>query len=139
MTGREQMEAIRDGRAAKATIQHALGFELVDVGDGSATFVYRPSPEHCNPMGTVHGGIAMTLLDSAAGCAVHTTLAAGQAYVSLETKVNFLRAVAPDGPELRADGRVVHRGGTVALSEARLVDAEGKLFAHATSTCLIRS
>ena len=90
-------------------------------------FAYRPSPEHCNPMGAVHGGIAMTLLDSAAGCAVHTTLEAGRAYATLETKVNLVRSVRADGPELRAEGSVVHRGRTVATSEARLVDAEGEM------------
>jgi uncharacterized protein (TIGR00369 family) len=136
-TGLQQMEAIRDGRIPRATIQDALAFDLLEVEAGRAVFGYAPSAAHCNPMGQVHGGVAMTLLDSAAGCCVHTTLEPGQRYATLETKVNLVRVVRADGPPLRAEGRVVHRGGTVATSEARLVDADGRLYAHATSTCLI--
>ena len=88
-------------------------------------------------MGTVHGGVAMTLLDSAAGASLHSTLAAGEAYTTLETKVNLVRMIYADGPELRAEGSVVHRGTTTATAEARLLDEAGTLYAHATSTCLI--
>ena len=137
MTGREAMEAIRDRKAPPAPISVALGFDLVEVGDGRAVFEYTPSPDHRNPMGTVHGGIAMTLIDSAAGCAVHTTLAEGRGYTTLETKVNMVRPIRPDGGPLRAEGEVVHLGRTVATSQARFVDAEGRVVAHGTSTCLI--
>ena len=136
-TGRQQLEAIRDGRVPRATIQDTLDFDLVEVGEGRVAFRYAPSAAHCNPMGQVHGGIAMTLLDSAAGACVHSTLAPGQFYATLETTVNLVRTVRADGPPLRAEGTVVHRGGTVATSEARLVDDDGRLYAHATSTCLI--
>jgi uncharacterized protein (TIGR00369 family) len=138
MNGQQQLEAIRDGVVPRATIQDTLGFDLVEVGEGRVAFAYAPSGGHCNPMGTVHGGIAMTLLDSACGAAVHSTLAEGEAYTTLETKVNLVRAVRPDGPPMRAEGVVVHRGSTTAVSEGRLVDEEGRLVAFATSTCLIR-
>jgi len=136
-TGLEQLVAIRDGAAPPAPIQELLEFDLVEVGDGTAAFAYRPDARHRNPLGTVHGGIAMTLLDSAAGAAVHSTLGAGAGYTTLETKVNLVRAVRPTGRPLRAEGAVVHRGRTIATAESRLVDAEGALYAHATSTCLI--
>src|SRR5215217_2230517 len=117
--GREQLAAIRDREVPPAAIQEVLSFGLVEVEDGRVVFVYRPAHEHLNPMGSVHGGVAMTLLDSATGAAVHTTLDPGQAYTTLETKVQFVRTVRPDGPELRAEGDVVHRGATIATSEAR--------------------
>src|SRR5688572_4656246 len=137
MSGRARLEAIRDGSVPPATIQKLLGFRLVEVGDGSVAFAYEASPDHCNPMGTVHGGIAMTLIDSAAGASVHTTLEPGSAYTTLETNVHLVRTVRPDAGTLRAEGEVVHRGGTVATAQARVVDAEGRLLAHGTSTCLI--
>lgn len=137
MTGREQLQAIVDGRAPKAPISELLGFDVVEVGEGTAAFEGVTREDHLNPLGTVHAGFAMTLLDSAAGCAVHATLAAGEAYTTLETKVNLTRALRPGTP-LRCEGTVVHRGRTIATSEARLVGSEdGKLYAHAVSTCLI--
>ena len=136
-SGREQMEAIRDGSVPAAPIQSVLSFDLTEVGDGTVTFTYRPDPSHRTPMGTIHGGVAMTLLDSAAGAAVHTTLEPGRAYTTLETKAHLVRTIRPDAGELRAIGEIVHRGGTIATSEAKLVDAEGRLIAHGTSTCLI--
>jgi len=135
--GLEQLLAIRDGTVAPAPIQELLGFDLVDVTDGTAAFRYRPDARHRNPLGTVHGGVAMTLLDSAAGAAVHSTLGAGCGYTTLETKVNLVRAVRPTTGTLIAKGSVVHRGRTVATAESRLVAADGTLYAHATSTCLI--
>jgi uncharacterized protein (TIGR00369 family) len=136
-TGLQQLLAIRDGTAPPAPIQELLGFDLVDVTDGRAAFRYRPDARHRNPLGTVHGGIAMTLLDSAAGAAVHSTLGGGSGYTTLETKVNLVRAVQPTTGPLLAEGTVVHRGRTVATAESRLLAADGTLYAHATSTCLI--
>src|SRR5215212_7589560 len=101
-TGRELLEAIRDGRLPPAPIQRILDFDLVEVDDGRVAFRYRPSGEHCNPMGSVHGGVAMTLLDSAAGASLHSTLGLGEAYTTLETKVNLVRTIRPDGAALRA-------------------------------------
>jgi uncharacterized protein (TIGR00369 family) len=136
-TGLQQLLAIRNGTAPPAPIQEVLDFDLVEVSAGTARFQYRPAEAHRNPLGTVHGGVAMTLLDSAAGAAVHSTLAAGSGYTTLETKVNLVRAVRPTTGPLLAEGTVVHRGTTIATAESRLLDSDGKLYAHATSTCLI--
>ncbi len=136
-TGLQQLLAIRNRTAPPAAIQELLGFDLVDVTEGTAAFQYRPDARHRNPLGTVHGGIAMTLLDSAAGAAVHSTLSGGSGYTTLETNVNLVRAIRPTTGPLLAEGSVVHRGRTVATAESRLVAADGTLYAHATSTCLI--
>ena len=136
-TGLQQLVAIRDGTAPPAPIQELLGFDLVDVSEGKAAFRYRPDARHRNPLGTVYGGVAMTLLDSAASAAVHSTLGDGCGYTTLETKVNLVRAVRPTTGPLLAEGSVVHRGRTVATAESRLHAADGTLYAHATSTCLI--
>ena len=136
-TGLEQMQAIVDGRAPAAPIQDLLSFDLVEAAPGRAVFVCTPTEQMANPMGSVHGGVAMTLLDSAAGAAVHTTLAAGEGYATLETKVNLVRGITAQTGAVRAEGTVVHRGKRVATAEGRLTDAAGKLLAHATSTCLI--
>lgn len=136
-TGLQQLVAIRNGTAPAAPIQELLEFDLVDVTAGSAVFRYQPDSRHRNPLGTVHGGVAMTLLDSAAGAAVHSTLGDGCGYTTLETKVNLVRAVRPTSGPLLAKGSVVDRGRTVATAESRLVAEDGTLYAHATSTCLI--
>jgi uncharacterized protein (TIGR00369 family) len=136
-TGLEQMRAIVEGRAPAAPIQTLLNFVLFEVAEGRAVFVCTPTTEMGNPMGSVHGGIAMTLLDSAAGAAVHSTLMAGQSYATLETKVNLVRRITPDIGEIRAEGTVLHRGGRIATAEGRLTERAGKLLAHASSTCLI--
>ncbi len=136
-TGLLQLLAIRDGTAPPAPIQELLDFDLVDVTEGTATFRYRPNARHLNPLGTVHGGVAMTLLDSAAGAAVHSMLGDGCGYTTLETKVNLVRAVRPTTGPLLAEGSVVHRGRTVATAQSRLLAEDGTLYAHATSTCLI--
>jgi uncharacterized protein (TIGR00369 family) len=104
---------------------------------GRAIFQGRPLERHYNPLGTVHGGWFATLLDSAVGCAVHTAMPAGRSYTTLELKVNMLRALTNKVELVRAEGRTIHVGGQVATAEARLVDAAGKLYAHATTTCLV--
>jgi uncharacterized protein (TIGR00369 family) len=132
------MQAIRDGRVPRPPIADLLEFDLVEVAEGHAVFRLETRAELTNPLGTVHGGIAMTLIDSATGCAVHTTLGEGGAYGTLETKVNLVRAVRADTGALLAEGTVVHRGSRVATAEARITgEADGKLYAHGTSTCLI--
>jgi uncharacterized protein (TIGR00369 family) len=128
---------IRPPTGPPAPIQELLGFDLIEVGDGTAAFRYEPDARHRNPLGTVHGGIAMTLLDSAAGAAVHSTLTDGASYATLETKVNLVRPIKPTTGPLHAEGRVLHRGAAVATAEGRLVGEDRKLYAHATSTCMI--
>ena len=137
MTGLEAMHAIRAGDAPAPPIAELVGFDLVEVGEGHASFELDPAERHYNPLGTVHGGIAATLLDSAMGCAVHTTLDEGEAYTTLELKVNYVRAITEATGRVVATGSVIHRGGRVATAEARLTDAGGRLLAHGTSTCLI--
>jgi uncharacterized protein (TIGR00369 family) len=137
MTGLQAMQAIADGRAERPGVAKTLGMELVEVGDGTASFALVPGPHLLNPLGTMHGGITATLLDSATGCAVHTTLGEGETYTTLELKVNYVRAVRAGDGVVTAAGSVIHRGGRVATAEARLTSEDGRLLAHATSTCLL--
>jgi len=138
LPGLEFITKICDGDLPPAPIQGLIGMDLVGVREGEVTFALVPRSDHYNPIGVVHGGIAGTMLDSAMGAAVHTTLAAGEAYSTLETSFNLVRGVTVDTGEIRATGRVVHRGGRVATAEGSVVRvADGKLVAHGTSTCII--
>jgi uncharacterized protein (TIGR00369 family) len=110
-------------------------FELV--GEGHVTFTMRAKEFHYNPIGSVHGGVIATLLDSAAGCAVHSTLPAGWGYTSLDLTTKYLRPATVDSGVLRAEGGVINRGRTTALGEARLFDERGRLLAYASSSCLL--
>ena len=118
-------------------IAETLGFELIEVDAGRAVFAGIPQLRHYNPIGVVHGGFASTLLDSALGCAVHSTLAKGEAYTTLELKVNLVRAITVETGRITAEGRLIHRGRTVGTAEAYLRDGAGKLYAHGTTTCMI--
>lgn len=138
VSGLDFLNALATGRLPPPPIAKLMGFTLVEVENGRAVFAGEPGEQHYNPIGVVHGGLAMTLLDSALGCAVHSTLAAGSRYTTLETKVNFVRPVTAATGRLLCEGRVVHRGGTVATADGLLtIEANGKLVAHGTSTCLI--
>jgi uncharacterized protein (TIGR00369 family) len=114
-----------------------LGMTLADVDEGFAAFEVVPAEWHYNPIGTVHGGVLSTLADSALACAVHTTLAAGEAYTSLDLVMKFTRAATVDSGRLRCEGRVVTRGRRAATAEGRIIDAAGRVVAHAVTTCLI--
>ena len=117
-----------------------MGFEGIEVEEGRVVFSAIPDEYHYNPIGVVHAGLAMTLLDSAMGCAVQSTLPAGSGYTTLETKVNFARAIKGDTGRVLCEGKVLHPGRTVATAEGRVFAEEtGKLLAHGTSTCLIFS
>jgi uncharacterized protein (TIGR00369 family) len=137
MSGIEMLRALIAGRLPMPTIGRTMGFRLVEVEPGRAVFEGQPGPHLLNPLGAIHGGVALTLIDSAAGCAVHTELDAGIGYTTVETKVNFTRPIAPDGGTVRCEGRVLSRGRQIATAEARLTSAEGKLLAHGTSTLII--
>src|SRR5688572_359005 len=137
LSGLEFLRAMIAGRLPAPPMAGTLGFRLVAVEEGMAMFEAEPGPSLLNPLGSVHGGLALTLIDSAAGCAVHTTLPAGTGYTTVETKVNFTRPIAPDGGIVRCEGRIVSRGRRIATAEASLVDAAGKLLAHGTSTLMI--
>jgi uncharacterized protein (TIGR00369 family) len=137
LDGLSFLEAMRDGRLPAAPVSRLMGFALTEVEAGRAVFECEPSESHCNPAGSVHGGVISTLLDSALSCAVHTTLPAGAGYTTAELKVNFVRPVLAGTGRLRAEGRVVHAGSRLATAEARLTDAAGRLYAHAVGTCLV--
>ena len=138
MSGLEYVRAIFEGRLPPPPIALTLGFTGTEAGEGRAVFVGEAGEFVYNPIGVVHGGFAMTLLDSALGCAVHTTLAVGERYTSLETKVNFVRAITADTGPVRCEANVVYRGGRVATAEGKLIaEKTGKLLAHGTTTCLV--
>ncbi|GAA2339389.1 PaaI family thioesterase [Streptomyces violaceusniger] len=119
------------------TIGRLLGMRFDEVDPGRVVVSLDTRPDFANPLGTVHGGIAATLLDSAMGCAVHTTLPAGVGYTTLELKVNYIRAARTDGQTLIAEGTVLHAGRRTATAEGKVLDEQGKLIAHATTTCMI--
>ncbi|MCF2527665.1 PaaI family thioesterase [Yinghuangia soli] len=137
MAGLDFLRAMIAGTYPPPPIAETLGFTLDEVEHGYAVFSLVPGEEHYNPIGSVHGGVYATLLDSAAGCAVHTTLAHGVGYTSLDLNTKFLRPVTMDSGRIRAVGKVLSAGRRTALAEAQLLDERGKLLAHATSSCLI--
>ena len=135
--GVELLRAIVDGSLPRAPIQDLLGFDLDSADEGRVVFSAVPGEQHYNPIGVVHAGLAATLLDSAMGAAVHTTLAQGEAYTTLETKFNLTRPITAETGRIAAEGTVLHRGRTLATAEGRVSDERGKLLAHGTSTCLV--
>ena len=137
LSGLDYIHAIVRGELPAPPISHLVGFRLVDAEPGRALFEMEPGPQHYNPIGSVHGGIALTLLDSAMGCAVHTLLDAGVGYTTIEVKTNFVRAITADTGVIRCEGTVIHKGSRVATAEGKLTDSAGKLLAHGTTTCLI--
>jgi uncharacterized protein (TIGR00369 family) len=137
MAGIDYLRAIRDGRFPPAPIQRLMGFSLVEVEEGRAVFSVQPGEHHYNPIGLVHGGLLATLLDSAMGCAVHSTLPAGSGYGTLEIKVNFTRPVLANTGPLRCESKLLHRGRQTATAEGRVVDKDGRVYAHGTTTCLL--
>ena len=137
ISGIAYLKALQSGELPPPPIAVLLGMSLTEVSEGRAVFVAEPSEYHYNPLGTVHGGVMATLLDSALGCAVQSMLPAGTGYTTIELKVNFLRPVTTKTGTLYAEGKIIHVGGRIATAEARLTDATGKLYAHATTTCII--
>ena len=139
LTGLEQLRAIFDPDRPEREpgIGRTLGFGIVEIEEGRVVFAGRPDESVYNPIGTVHGGFHATLLDSALGCAIFTTLAKGEAWTTLELKINYVRPMNKDTGEVRAEGRIIHRGRTVATSEGTVKDRAGKLYAHASTTCMI--
>jgi uncharacterized protein (TIGR00369 family) len=136
-TGLQIFEAMTAGELPLPPISKTLSFMLVEFSAGRAVFQGQPLFEHYNPLGTVHGGWIATLLDSAVGCAVHTLMEPGKSYTTVELKINYVKALTQKVPLVRAVGNVIHRGGRIATAEGRLVGADGTLYAHATTTCLV--
>lgn len=137
LSGLAMMQAMLRGGLPYPHICDTLDFILVEAGEGHAVFQGTPRLGHLNPMGTVHGGWYATLLDSAVGCAVHTTLPPGRGYTTAELSVNLVRGARLQAGPLRAEGRVLHSGRQLATAEGRLYGPDGKLYAHATTTCLV--
>ncbi|MBA3475665.1 MAG: PaaI family thioesterase [Actinobacteria bacterium] len=137
LSGLEYVDAIFSGKLPPPPIATLMGFRGVEAEPSRAVFEMEPGPQHYNPIGSVHGGVALTLLDSAMGCAIHTTLERGVRYTTLEVKTNFVRPISADTGLIRCEGLVIHRGSRIATAEGRLTDRNGKLLAHGTTTCLI--
>lgn len=137
MSGIEMLEAMIAGKLPRAPMSQTLDFMLIRIEPGIALFQGRPHFKHYNPLGSVHGGWFATVLDSAMGCAVQSTLLAGKGYTTMEFKVNLVRALTEAVPVVRAEGKIVHSGRSSATAEARLFGPDGKLYAHASTTCLV--
>lgn len=137
LSGLEYAQAIVEGRLPPPPIVSLMNMRLVEVAEGRAVFTVVPAEYHYNPIGSVHGGLAATLLDSATGVSVSTKLPRGTTYTTLELKINYLRPLTHETGEVRAEGHVIHIGRRTALAEGRIVDSAGKLYGFATATCLV--
>jgi uncharacterized protein (TIGR00369 family) len=138
LSGLDYLKAVFEGKLPPPPIAATLDFTGAEVEVGRAVFVGQPAEFLYNPIGVVHGGFALTILDSAMGCAVQSMLAAGEGYTSLETSVNFVRPITLETGRVRCEGKILHRGGRVATAEGRLIaESTGKLLAHGTTTCLV--
>ena len=137
LSGLEYLQKIVAGELPRPPIGALMNFGISELSEGRAVFTVEPAEYHYNPIGVVHGGLAATLLDSAMGCAVHSTLPAGVGYTTLEIKVNYIRPMTAETGSVRCVANVIHVGGRTATAEGRVVDQSGKLYAHATTTCII--
>src|SRR6185503_17198659 len=126
LSGLEYLHKIVSGELPPPPIGVLMDFRIAELSEGRAVFLVTPAEFHYNPIGVVHGGVAATLLDSAMGCAVHSTLPAGVAYTTLEIKVNYVRAMSAKTGEVRCEAKAIHVGGRTATAEGRIVDAQGK-------------
>ncbi|MEE9314909.1 MAG: PaaI family thioesterase [Rhizobiaceae bacterium] len=137
ISGLEYLTGVMEGKFPAPTIGRTLQFRLCEVAEGYAVFTGIPTEDYMNPIGTVHGGYAATLLDSALACSIHTLCPAGYASTSVELKVNFVRPITPQTGRVFCRGTVIHPGRQLATAEAKLVDEAGKLYAHGTQTCSV--
>ena len=137
MSGLDFLKAIVAGELPPPPISKLLGFKLKHVETGRAVFELEPAEYHYNPIGMVHGGVAGTVLDSAMGCAIHSTLPLGCGYSTVGLKVNFVRPMSTKTGKVRCEAKTIHTGARIATAEARLFDDKGTLYAHGTTTCMI--
>lgn len=137
LSGLEYLQKIVSGELPRPPISALMNFSISELSEGRAVFTVEPAEYHYNPIGVVHGGLAATLLDSAMGCAIHSMLPAGVGYTTLEIKVNYIRPMTAETGTLRCEAQIIHVGGRTATAEGRVVDESGKLYAHATTTCII--
>ena len=136
MSGLEFLQAIRDGLHEHPSIAETMNMQFAEVEPGKVMFLAHADERHINPAGGVHGGFAATILDSVTGCAIHTMLEAGIAFGTIELAVKMMRPI-PVNVELRAEGKIINMSRSLGVSEGRIVDENGKIYAHATSTCMI--
>ncbi|OHX11268.1 aromatic compound degradation protein PaaI [Chromobacterium sphagni] len=137
LSGLDYLLAMQEQRIPPPPVMEMMGFEFVRATPGAVEFAFLPHESHYNPIGTVHGGVISTLLDSAMGCSVQSLLPLGKGYTTLELKVNFVRAVTLASGRMRCHGTIIHSGGRMATAEGKLLDESGKLYAHTTTTCMI--
>jgi uncharacterized protein (TIGR00369 family) len=137
ISGIAYLKALQSGELPAPPIAVLMGMWISEVSEGRVVFALEPAEYHYNPLGTVHGGVMATLLDSAMGCVVQSMLPAGTSYTTLELKVNYLRPITSKTGIVYCEGKIIHVGGRVATAEGRLTDADGKLYAHGTTTCII--
>lgn len=137
MSGLAYMQAIRDGLIPAPPIARLLDMTIIEVEPGRVVFALLPQEFHYNPGGLVHGGVAATLCDSAMACAVQTVLPLGMMYTTLELHVNYVRGMTMKTGPVRCIGEIIHQGRQMATAQGRLVDEQGRLYSHATTTCLI--
>jgi len=138
LAGLDYVRAIQSGEIPPPPMAVVMNFSIAELDEGRAVFIGEPGEEHYNPIGVVHGGYASTILDSALGCAVHTTCPAGVGYTSQTLEVKYLRPITRDTGAVRAEAEVIHRGRKTAVAEAKLTAVDtGKLLASGTSTCLV--
>jgi uncharacterized protein (TIGR00369 family) len=137
MSGLAFFQAWLAGSIPAPPIAALMNFDLTEVADGRVVFAMQPSEYHFNPIGSVHGGVTATILDSAMACAIHSKLPQGTAYTTLEIKVNYIRPIIIETGRLTCVGEVIHMGRRMATAEGKLYDAAGKLYAHATTTCMV--
>ena len=137
ISGIAYLKALQSGELPPPPIAVLLGMWITEVSEGRVVFAAEPEEYHYNPLGTVHGGVMATLLDSAMGCVVQSMLPVGTSYTTIELKVNYLRPVTMQTGTVYCEGKIIHVGGRIATAEGRLTDAGGKLYAHGTTTCII--
>ena len=137
MSGLEYMRKLMTGELPPSGMVQLLGLKLVEVSEGRAVFTVQPDERHYNGLGIAHGGLAATLLDSALGCAINATMPAGKVFTTLEMKINYVRPITRERGELRCEANTIHAGGRVATAEGRIMDKDGKLYAHGTATCML--
>ena len=137
MSGIEYMRKMMNGEVPPSGMVQLLGLKLVEVSEGRAVFTVQPDESHYNGLGIAHGGLAATLLDSALGCAINATMPPGKIFTTLEMKINYVRPITRERGELRCEANMIHAGGRVATAEGRIVDREGKIYAHGTATCML--
>lgn len=137
MSGLEYMRKMMTGELPPSGMVQLLNLKLVEVSEGRAVFTVQPDERHYNGLGIAHGGLAAALLDSALSCAINAMMPAGKIFTTLEMKINYVRPITRERGELRCEANVIHAGGRVAIAEGRIMDEDGKLYAHGTATCIL--